>query len=71
VIKRISTLFEDLDRFRNFITVRMFMEVSNAANINMKDVPVQILMAHGEKDQITSLAATKWFFEKLKIRTKN
>jgi alpha-beta hydrolase superfamily lysophospholipase len=63
---------EDLNLIYNFITVRMFTEASNAANeaIQIRDLPVPLLMAHGGKDQVTSIEATKWFFGNLKNSAK-
>jgi acylglycerol lipase len=63
---------EDLNRIHDFITVRMFMEASNAANdvIQAKEIPVPILMVHGGNDQVTSIDATKWFFGNLKNSSK-
>jgi alpha-beta hydrolase superfamily lysophospholipase len=63
---------EDLNRTHDFITVRMFMEATNAANevIQAKEIPVPILIVHGGNDQVTSIDATKWFFGNLKNSAK-
>jgi acylglycerol lipase len=63
---------EDLNRVYDFITVRMFMEATNAADevIKAKEIPVPLLLAHGGNDSVTSIDATRWFFGNLKNPSK-
>jgi acylglycerol lipase len=64
---------EDLNLIYNFITVRMFTEASKAAKQAMqtKEFPMPLLIAHGGRDQVTSMEATKLFFTNLNASAKN
>jgi acylglycerol lipase len=63
---------EDLDLLHNFITVRMYFEAEKAAASLLASPAVQmpILLTHGDEDSVTSLQATRDFFQRLKAPSK-
>ncbi|MGA8659621.1 MAG: lysophospholipase [Chthoniobacterales bacterium] len=63
---------EDLDLLHNFITVRMYFEAEKAAAslLASPEVQIPILLTHGDEDSVTSLQATRDFFQRLKAPSK-
>jgi acylglycerol lipase len=63
---------EDLDLLHNFITVRMYFEAEKAAASLLASPAVRmpILLTHGDEDYVTSLQATRDFFQRLKAPSK-
>jgi alpha-beta hydrolase superfamily lysophospholipase len=63
---------EDMDLLHQFITVRMYFEVEKAAAILLASptILMPVLLAHGDEDDVTSLQATRDFFQRLKAPSK-
>lgn len=63
---------EDLDLLHHFITVRMYFEAEKAAASLLASPTIQmpILLTHGDEDRVTSLQATREFFQRLKAPSK-
>jgi alpha-beta hydrolase superfamily lysophospholipase len=59
--------FPDLDKVRGFITARTYFEIVRVGRelmaLPLANAPV--LLTHGEADSVTSIAATRTYFEKL------
>lgn len=63
---------EDLDLLHHFITVRMYFEAekAGASLLASPAIQVPILLTHGDEDRVTSLQATRDFFQRLKAPSK-
>jgi alpha-beta hydrolase superfamily lysophospholipase len=59
--------FPDLDKGHRFITVRTYFEISKMSRQLMAhpSVNAPVLLTHGETDTVTSIEATRAYFEKL------
>ncbi len=59
--------FPDLDKVRGFITARTYFEIVRVGR-ELMALPLanaSVLLTHGEADSVTSIAATRTYFEKL------
>jgi alpha-beta hydrolase superfamily lysophospholipase len=59
--------FPDLDKIHHFIRVRTYFEITKAS-LQLLERPLAnapVLLTHGEADSVTSIEATKAYFEKL------
>lgn len=63
---------KDLDLLHHFITVRMYFEAEKAAAslLALPAIPMPVLLAQGDEDDVTSLQATRNFFQRLKAPSK-
>jgi len=59
--------FPDLDKGHDFITVRTYLEISKANRQLMvhPSANAPVLLTHGEVDAVTSIGATRAYYEKL------
>ena len=63
---------EDLDLVHRFITARMYFEAEKAAGSLLASTAIEmpVLLAHGDEDEVTSLQATREFFQQLQAPSK-
>lgn len=63
---------EDLDLVHRFITARMYFEAEKAAGSLLASTAIEmpVLLAHGDDDDVTSLQATREFFQQLQAPSK-